>query len=246
LPEPDLTARLADLTAAAGGLAHEIRNPLSTLLVNLDLLAESLQDADEDELPDNDLRRRCLNRVESLRGEAKRLQEILDDFLRFVGGGPISAKPTDLNTIVESVADFFAPQAQARTITTRTSLWHRPLVCLLDERQFRQAVLNLLINAQEAMPRGGEIILRTAPDGADAVRLDVIDTGVGIPAEELPHIFEVYYSAKPRGTGLGLPTAKRIIEDHHGELSVSSKPGAGTNFVIRLPLADAADVPAKG
>jgi signal transduction histidine kinase len=107
---------------------------------------------------------------------------------------------------------------------------------MLDERPFRQAVLNLLINAQEAMPQGGDIILRTAQEGASTARLDVIDTGIGIPEAEMEHIFKVYYSAKPRGTGLGLPTAKRIIEDHHGELSVTSKPGAGTNFTIRLPL----------
>lgn len=236
LPEPDLTSRVGDLTAAAGGLAHEIRNPLSTLRVNLDLLAESLRDAASDEMPDTNLRRRCLQRIDTLREEAKRLQDILDDFLRFVGGGPLVTKPADLNTLVEALIDFFAPQARAQGITTRTSLCRNPLICLLDEAQLRQAMLNLLINAQEIMPGGGEIIIRTARDAQQRARVDVIDTGPGIAPQHLKQIFQVYYSTKPGGTGLGLPTAKRIVEDHGGQLTVTSEPGRGTNFTILLPV----------
>jgi signal transduction histidine kinase len=244
LPETDLTARLADLTAAAGELAHEIRNPLSTLRVNLDLLAESLREASPQEFPDTDLRRRSLHKVEILHNEAKRLQRILDDFLRFVGGGAPNAVPTDVNDVVGSAIDFFAPQALARGITTRSSLSDEPLVCKLDDAQLRQALLNLMINAQEAMEDGGELIVQTARTDKSKARIDVIDTGPGIPEDRLANVFAAYYSTKKQGTGLGLPTAKRIVEDLGGALTVASVLGQGTNFTITLPLCAPADAEA--
>jgi signal transduction histidine kinase len=231
-----LTARakaqehLAELGTLTGGLAHEIKNPLSTIKLNLQLLCEDLRDSE------SDLDRRRFNRLLRLQDEVQRLHNILDEFLRFVGQHELQAGPVDLRGVLEEVAEFFRPQAQSKRVLLRVSLPAEPVVCNLDVTLTKQAVLNLMLNAVQAMPQGGELLLRLTQAAQEAV-LEVIDTGPGMAPEVKRRIFEAYFTTRPGGTGLGLPTTRRIVQRHSGDIRVDSEPGKGTRFVVSLPLA---------
>ena len=220
---------LAELGQLAGGLAHEIKNPLSTINVNLKLLSEDLQ-----RYPD-DAHRRWLRRLESVQAEADRLKDILDDFLRFAGKVELQLEDVDLRRLVDELIDFFAPQAEATRVVMRASLPDEPIRCTLDANLIKQAILNLMINATQAMPDGGELLINVSSNRSNAL-VEVTDTGGGIDPDEIGRIFDVYYSTRTRGTGLGLPTTRRIIREHHGDICVQSEPGKGTRFIISLPL----------
>ncbi len=222
--------RVIELSELAGGLAHEIRNPLSTLKVNLQLLAEDLSAE-----ADANLRRRSLQRLETLQSETERLQILLDNFLKLVSGHEINTRPVDIRNVVRHLVEFFTPRAEELGIRMRMRLSEEELICELDESLIQQALLNLCLNAQQAMPDGGELIIRTDVQDAYAV-IEISDTGLGIEAEKLDKIFDAYYTTRSGGSGLGLPTARKIIEAHGGSIDVNSQPGKGTSFKIRLPV----------
>lgn len=233
-----LAEQLAEISALTGGLAHEIRNPLSTLKVNLQLLDEDWQRVENQAgaQGDNprDVARRSRKRIASLLNEANRLEQILQDFLVYVGKYELKREPHELNRVVRELADFYQPQAQAGGIALRLDLADRPVVCDVDANRLKQAVLNLLINAQQAMPDGGQIDLRVT-DTDDDARIDVTDSGPGIPPEERDLVFRAYYSTKKGGTGLGLATTHRIIREHGGKIELDSLPPRGARFSIHLP-----------
>jgi signal transduction histidine kinase len=221
--------RLAELGTLTGGLAHEIKNPLSTVQLNLQLLEEDLR-ADHPGLT------RVLNRLATVRNETSRLRETLDDFLRYAGRLELDRKPTELNRLLEELVDFFTPQAQVQRIQLRLRKSEQPVTAQVDPRLIKQAVLNLMLNACQAMPGGGELMLSVARNGSSDALIDVVDTGPGVPPEVAERIFTAYYSTKKGGTGLGLPMSKRIAQEHGGDLSVRSEPGKGSDFTLRLPL----------
>lgn len=229
---PEVTQRLraqyAEISQLAGGLAHEIRNPLSTLSLNLDLLAEDYQDA---ETPRD---RRVRQRVDRLKREVQRLYDVLENFLRFARVQELKLAPSDLNALVEELCDFYEPQASTQGIVVRTHFAHDLPRVPIDADLFKQAVLNLMLNAEHAMAEGGELIMTTRCEGQHVV-LDVIDTGAGMSEEILKKIFDPFYSTRPAGSGLGLPTTRKIVEAHGGTIEVQSVPGKGSRFSIRLP-----------
>ncbi len=240
--------RLAELGSMTGGLAHEIKNPLSTISLNAGLLAEGITGAD---LP-LEQRDRLLRRLDSLGREVERLGSILTDFLRFAGRVKLDKQPGDMVQIVSELSDFFDPQCDQNQIVLRTKLPDSPVPVRVDESLLKQALLNLMINATQAMSDGtftppggedaegvrGELILRVEAD-KDEARVHVIDTGPGIEAAQLEAIFHPYVSHHAGGTGLGLSTARRIIEEHGGSLLAHSEVGRGSDFVVHLPLSDA-------
>lgn len=233
--------RLAAIGTLTGGLAHEIKNPLSTIGLNLQLLQESLDEADLDEPHLGRMRRR----IQALSDEAERLRGILEDFLRFAGRMKLDREPTQLNELVDELVDFYEPQAAQSGVKLRCSLAPNLPEAAVDRTLIKQAALNLLINATQAMvqakydgkPHGGadELLIRTAA-GPDHVELHVTDTGPGIDEPTLQRIFEPYFSTKRGGSGLGLATSRRIAEEHGGSLTVHTELGRGTSFVIRLPI----------
>jgi signal transduction histidine kinase len=221
--------RLAELGTLTGGLAHEIKNPLSTVQLNLQLLAEDLT-------PDNPAYPRIINRLNTVQKETSRLRDILDDFLRYAGKLELDRQPTDLNELLEDLVDFFHPQAQLQRVRLRLRTDRNGrLIAPVDAKLIKQAVLNLMINALQAMPEGGELIL-TADQRDGQALIDVIDTGKGISADAIERIFQAYYTSKKGGTGLGLAMAKRIAGEHGGKLTVKSEPGKGSDFTLQLPL----------
>jgi signal transduction histidine kinase len=230
--------RIVELSELAGGLAHEIRNPLSTLKVNLQLLSEDFGEGPDGADIDPDLRRRALQRLATLRSETDRLQHLLDDFLKLVGGHDITSKPQDVNEVVGHLVEFFTPRAEGLGIQMRMSLSDEPLVCQVDEALLKQALLNLCLNAQQAMPDGGELMVQTSSDGAWA-HIEITDTGVGIDPEVKTQLFKPFFSTKKGGSGLGLSLTRRIIAEHGGTISVQSEPGKGSRFTVRLPRSGA-------
>jgi signal transduction histidine kinase len=222
--------RLAELGTLTGGLAHEIKNPLSTVQLNLQLLQEDID-------PHHPASARLLNRLGVVRKEAARLREILDDFLKYAGRIELDPKPTELNGLLEELVDFFSPQAQLQRVQLRLKRHDGPLVANIDARLIKQAVLNLMLNGLHAIgPAGGELILSLHNSDSTAV-IDVTDTGSGIPPEVADKIFQAYYTTKKGGTGLGLAMTRRIAEEHNGRITVQSEPGKGSVFSIHLPLA---------
>jgi len=224
--------RLADIGRLASGLMHEIRNPLSTLNLNLQLLAEDFA------APQTDLQRRTARKLQVLQDETKRLEEILNKFMVFVGRMEVTTSRLDAGRLVSDLLTFYEPQAAPHRITLRSTIEPGLPPVEADADLLKQALLNLILNAQAAMPDGGELMISMRPDG-QAVAITITDTGSGIPADQLGRVFDAYYSTRRGGSGLGLPIVKRIVAEHGGSITVASEPGRGTQFVIRLPAAAA-------
>src|SRR5205814_1770182 len=151
----------------------------------------------------------------------------------------LDRKPTELNALLEELVDFYTPQAQLQRVQLRLQRAPHPVVANVDARLLKQAVLNLMINALQAMshhnPGGGEIILQLSAQPRTA-SIDVIDTGPGIPDDQQRQIFQAYYTTKKGGTGIGLAMAKRIAEEHGGQIGVRSDVGKGSDFWMTVPL----------
>jgi D-alanine transaminase len=219
----------ADLAELAGGFIHDIKNRIGTITLTIGNLAEDFAE------PQNQRERRVLDRVQRLQGECERLLDIANDFLRFARVKDLKREPSDLAEVIDEAIDFFDPLARTSAIEIKRYIPANLPPIPLDRDLFKQAILNLLLNAQQAMPQGGEITLQAQVD-PDAVRLSVIDTGKGMSPEVLAWAFKPFFSAREGGTGLGLPTARRIIEAHGGSITVESEVGKGTRFTIRLPV----------
>ena len=250
------TERLAELGKLTGGLAHEIKNPLSTIGLNMQLIGEDLhqlavhQHRDTSNLAEasSDQLLRVQRRFEALSRETSRLRDILDEFLRYAGRVKLDRVEIDINALVDELADFFGPEATATNVQLRTQLAANPAMVQADPSLLKQAMLNLMINAVQAMKEarsqsqhGGcdELIIRTHHErslGQDAILIHVTDTGSGLDPDAANKIFQPYFSTKSGGTGLGLPTTRRIVEEHGGALQVYSEVGRGCDFVIRLPV----------
>ncbi|MFH1884648.1 MAG: ATP-binding protein [Planctomycetota bacterium] len=232
---------LEELSKLTGELVHEIKNPLSTIKVNLKLVSEELEDSASGEFSESGTEKnnrrftRALRKIAVIQKETDRLEQILDSFLRYVDRTELQLATADINELIGDMVDFYSPQAHSHSITIRQGLHNEPLICKVDTDMLKQVVLNLFINAQQAMSEGGELMIRTDRQQNDAI-IQINDTGSGIAPDRLPHIFDAYYSSRPRGSGLGLPTAKKIIEAHSGTIKVDSEPGKGTSFTIRLPI----------
>ncbi len=245
--------RLAEIGTLTGGLAHEIKNPLSTIGLNAQLLVEDIHELP---LPDDE-RSRVIRRIESLRRETERLRDILTDFLQFAGRVRLDPHPVDLNRLVEELADFYLPQATQQGVLLRLQPADEPALASIDQTLMKQAILNLMINATQAMAESDTPTARRCADAErprelhlrieqltgreEGVAVHVIDTGPGIEPDKLEQIFLPYVSHKSGGSGLGLPTTRRIVEEHGGSIQVHSTPGAGTDFVISLPQATLPD-----
>ena len=226
---PVVQSPYLELAETAGGFIHEIKNHLNTLTLNLQLLGE------EFETQETQKERRAYERITRLHDECRRLVDLSNDFLRFARIEELEFAPADLVDVVGRMVEFFAPTAKARKIELN---WY-PASDLpkvnLDVEMFEKVLLNLLLNAEDAMPDGGNLTIQAHTVDRTGIVLEVIDTGVGIPADVLPKLFKPFVTTKENGNGLGLATARKIVRAHGGELDVQSSLGRGTKFVITLP-----------
>lgn len=234
---------LAEIGSMTGGLAHEIKNPLSTIGLNAQLLKEAIEDSSIDSAE----KQRLVRRIEALGRETERLRGILEDFLEYAGELRLSLANASINQLVEELTDFFVPTAERAGVRLRVELPERSPERKIDVYHLKQALLNLMLNAVNAMEQQDEgtkdLILRVT-SGMDehdhpCVSIHVTDTGPGIDDETKSKIFRPYFTTRSGGTGLGLPTARRIIEAHQGHLELHSEVGKGTDFVIVLPETNA-------
>lgn len=219
-----LSERLSATGQMAAGLAHEIRNPLAVIEGALGVLERGK--AGQEKLAE------CLQLI---RSECVRLNRLLTGFLNFARPRPPKLQPTDLAQLVESVIDLSSHAIDGKAITL--SQQTDPSLPLLhsDPEQLKQALLNLILNAVQAMPQGGEIKVTARRAGGNAV-LQVRDQGCGIPPEHLDKIFDPFFTTKENGTGLGLSVANQIISQLGGVLTVERNPDRGMTFSIYLPL----------
>jgi len=225
------TKHLESMGALAAGLAHEIKNPLSTMSVNLQLMAEDFAGAE------GTVEQRTLRRARLLLGEVRRLDDIVNDFLRLARGYEITPATVDLQLMVTELLSFVGPENDRLDISVRSFLDPAGRMVLADPKYLRLALMNLVVNAQQAMgDDGGELFVETRARDA-FVEIRVTDTGPGIPADELARIWQPFFSTKSGGTGLGLPTTRRILEELGGDILVFSEVGRGTRFTVRLPSA---------
>ncbi|MGC4004590.1 MAG: ATP-binding protein [Pirellulales bacterium] len=163
------------------------------------------------------------------------MQTILDDFLKFTKARRMDLQPTNLNAEIERLIEVYEPQAHEKRIELLVYLDPDLPTVRLDAAAFQSVLWNFILNAEQAMPDGGQLVVRTRAI-PQAVSLDLIDTGVGMDAKTIMRIFDAFYSTKPAGSGLGLPTAQKIVEAHGGAIDVQSEPGRGTKFSIILPV----------
>ncbi len=221
----------AYIAALAGELAHEIKNPLSTIKLNLQLLEE------EWAAPKTPREKRTIRKLQILQKEVQRLTQTLDDFLRFTRVEQSRLLPTDINELAAEIAEFIEPELARSSIQLREQYTPGLPRLLADPKLLKQAILNIILNAQQAMPQGGELFLRTS-SAAGQVAIEIIDTGPGIPENTRDKVFDVFFSTKKEGSGLGLAVTRRIVEQHGGTVTFQSEPGKGTDFIIRIPACE--------
>ena len=217
--------KLAALGQLAAGIAHEIRNPLTSI----NILIHSLREKPSDE----EVHREDLRVIEE---EIHRINEIVDQFLRFAKPAPPLLQEADLVSLFEETLQLLKPQIEKQRITVQKEFNALPST-VLDREQMKQVVLNLLLNALQAMSGGG--LLRLSGQVLEDnrwIQLSVQDTGVGIPPEDMNKLFDPFFSTKEGGVGLGLSIAHRIIDQHRGKIQIESTPGQGTLFTLWLPI----------
>jgi two-component system, NtrC family, sensor histidine kinase HydH len=225
--EPE--GKLTRFEALAAGLAHELRNPLSTINITLQLLRESLAERPGSRESAD------LKRVDVVLKELRRLERIVQDFVRLAREPSARLRPRDMNALIEDALNFMASELRAAKIDVVSQLDRRLPPISVDDSLFRQALLNLLRNAAQAMPDGGTMTVQSHAE-PDTFALDVIDTGPGMTPEIQERVFDVFFSTKPGGTGVGLPIVRQIVELHGGTVTCESAAGHGSRFSIRIPL----------
>jgi signal transduction histidine kinase len=223
--------RLNALRLLAAGVAHEIGNPLNSLHIHLQLMERSVQKLRDDEKTELE------QSIDVARSEVNRLDSIVTQFLKAIRPSRPQLRPENVNTIVEEAVRFFAPELQDREILVEQELRSDLPLLQLDRDQMKQAFYNVIKNSVESMHRHGTLRIRTDLDDTHVI-VRFVDTGGGMSAENLSHVFEPYFTTKPSGSGLGLLIVRRIVREHGGELSIESGKGKGLTLTIRLPFID--------
>ncbi len=224
------------LGTISSGLAHEIRTPLNAIQMNIDLLAEELDAVAPDE------REEFAKRVGRIRRETKSLRGIVDSFLAFARPPKLQQTPLDLNAYLSELTEFIEPEAKKLRIGVKKDFDPELYPVPIDPQQFGQVMMNLITNARDAVGQErpgstgeqGTITIRTR--GTDrAIEIDVEDDGGGVKSGDEERVFDIFFSTKEQGAGLGLGIARRIVEEHGGELVLENHPGRGAVFKVKLP-----------
>ena len=221
--------RMATVGRLSLKVAHEVRNPISAIELNAEILQDIVrarpgQDADE-----------ATALVAAIRDQVKTLDALTEEYLTFARFPRPHFEEESINGLVQEVGEFIRPVATRQGLGVRVETDPAVPMMEIDRGLLRQAVLNLVKNAMEALSRGGELTLSSRRE-AEAVEISVSDTGVGISDEVARRLFEPFFTTKPQGTGLGLSIARQIGEEHGGQLSWDNRPGGGARFAIRLPI----------
>ena len=219
--------KLAAVGTMAAGLSHEIRNPLNSAGLQLVVLERTIRRGPVEQQD------KLLEPLGLVRDEIKRLEHLLEDFLRFARPRVLVARPVEVDVPLEAVLDLLAGEAERRKVRLEREVFKGLTVGGEDER-LRQVFMNLALNALEATPEGGRVKVTVRADGDHAV-ITVGDSGPGIPAEDREHLFEPFFTTKASGSGLGLPIVHAIVDQHGGSIDISRSALGGAQFQVRLP-----------
>jgi signal transduction histidine kinase len=236
--------KLVALGRLTAGIAHEVKNPLNAMMIHLELLRTKIRSgalvtaggvglAEGAPPPDDNV----LQHVQIIESEIRRLDEVVQGFLKFTRPEDLRLQPVRIATLFDEIRPIVQPEAQKHDVRVVVEEPSESPIVNGDAAMLRQAFLNLAINACQAMPDGGTLRLSCGPAARGRVEVRVEDTGVGIPPEHLGRIFDLYFTTKDHGTGIGLSMVYRIVQMHDGEIEVQSTPGRGTTFRILLPRA---------
>jgi signal transduction histidine kinase len=220
----DIAQRLAAISKLGSGVAHEIKNPLNAIALRLDLLRAKLGAPEEELAPE----------IEVLSKEVMRLNRVVKTFLDFSRPVEVHFEETDLAALAKEIVDLMAPQARLSQITLALEAPAEPVRVRADPDMIKQAILNLVTNAMEAMRDGGNLMVKVhEPDGSAA--LEVADSGPGIPEQLRDKVFQLYFTTKSRGSGIGLAMTYRAVQLHNGSIAFTSEEGKGTTFRLQFP-----------
>ncbi len=223
----ELSRRVTALGRLTAGVAHEVKNPLNAMTIHLELLKQKLA-AGADTTATG-------SHVDIISYEIRRLDDVVQGFLKFARPEEMSLKPVPPGELVEEVLKTLAVEANVTGVTLEANIAPDVPPIEADPGIFRQALLNLAKNAVQAMPNGGTLTMGVAPTKDGRVEIRVADTGIGIAPENLAKIFDLYFTTKQAGTGIGLSLVYRTVQLHNGDIDVESTPGVGTTFVIKMP-----------
>jgi signal transduction histidine kinase len=234
--------KLAALGRLMAGVAHEVKNPLNAMTIHLELLKQKVAAMREPITvpagPSGGSRTVDLTKhVSVISDEIKRLDQVVVGFLKFARPDELKLQPVHLSSLVSEVTSMTAPEAERRGILVKTECPPSVPEINADPGMLQQALLNLTINACHAMPEGGTLRVICRPASRRRVEIAIEDTGVGIPPENLGRIFDLYFTTKEKGSGIGLSMVFRIVQLHDGEVEVQSTPGHGTRFRLLFPQA---------
>lgn len=224
---------LATLGELAAGLAHEIRNPLAGIAGVIEIVGRDLPESS-----------RARDVLADVRDEVQRINKIMNELLETARPKPPNLQIGDLNATVEHAVMFAREQAKRHNVELSFVRNEKLPKLEHDSNQINQVLLNLILNAVQSIDGGGKVVVEVGRDG-DYADINVSDNGKGIPADVLPNIFRPFFTTKGQGTGLGLPLARRMVEDHGGRIEVASSIGKGSTFTVHLPLRRAATQPAS-
>jgi signal transduction histidine kinase len=229
--------RLAALGTMAAGIAHDIRNPLTSIMIFSQLMSLHYEDAEVREKFDRVVPR-----------ELERVQAVIEDMMELARPSAVALEPLDVNDVIGQVLELFEGQITAQKVVVQRDFPPSLPFCMADRKRLHRCVSNLVLNAIQSMPSGGQLTIETAlvqlafpvarPAEATpepAIRIAVSDTGHGIPPDRLSRIFDPFYTTKEKGVGLGMAITHRIVEDHKGTIDVASQVGKGTTFTVHVP-----------
>jgi len=223
--ELELSRRMAAIGRLTSGVGHEVKNPINAIVVHLELLKNKLGDSSAP----------ASRHLEVIEMEIHRLDRVVQTLVDFSRPVELQLREQDLRTVVGDVLALSAEELSTRNVTLERQMASNPLIANVDADLLKQAVINVIQNGAQAMPEGGRLRVVLEEDKKSAI-LRIADEGTGIPEEILDKIFDLYFTTKSEGSGIGLAMTYRILQLHHGSVEVQSKPGRGTEFVFRIPL----------
>ena len=232
--EIELSRRLSAIGRLTSGVAHEVKNPINAIVVHLEVLRQKLQSVDPDT-------RRHMDVIDS---EIQRLDRVVQTLVDFTRPVELRLAETDLRRLIEDVVLLAAPDAERHGVDIRRDLPPEELPVNVDVDLIKQAVLNVVINGVQAMPDGGTLAISAVRQDGSAM-VEIRDQGSGIPPEVQDKIFNLYFTTKKAGSGIGLPMAYRIVQLHHGAVEFASEENVGTTFRLILPLLESPVTPVR-
>jgi signal transduction histidine kinase len=225
----ELSRRVTALGRLTAGVAHEVKNPLNAMTIHLELLKQKLAAGAAVSAMES--------HVDVISREIRRLDDVVQGFLKFARPEELTLRPVSPAELVDEVLKTLAVEANLSGVTLESSVAPDVPQIEADAGILRQAHLNLAKNAEQAMPNGGKLKITCGSTKDGRVEIRIADTGVGIAPENLARIFDLYFTTKDAGTGIGLSLVYRTIQLHSGDIDVESRPGAGTTFIIKMPKA---------